>query len=240
MNPIRSTVRVVLSDLDDTLFDHRRATGSALAHVREAAPAFGRWALQELEARHREVLEVLHADVLAGRMPVEAARAERFRRLLVAAGADRVAEQAADIALRYRDAYEGAWQPVAGAVAFARAVRDAGLALVIVTNNVVGEQRRKLDRCGLSELVDTLVTSEEVGAWKPDTRIFREAMARVGASTDETVMLGDAWQSDVAGARAAGIRAVWFNRFGSPSPDPSVPELQTLDPATDALRVILG
>jgi HAD superfamily hydrolase (TIGR01549 family) len=237
---MRPTVRAVLSDLDDTLFDHRHATRTALAEVRHRTPAFGRWSLEELERRHGEALELLHLDVLAGRVPLDAARAERFHRLLVAAGSDRPAEQAARIAWQYRDAYETSWQPVAGATAFARAVREAGLALVVVTNNVVAEQRRKLAHCALTDLVDALVTSEEVGAWKPDARIFREAIERAGVSADETVMLGDGWQSDVAGARAVGVRAVWFNRFGAPSPDPAVPELRALDPAADALRVILG
>jgi len=41
-------------------------------------------------------------------------------------------------------------------------------------------------------------------------------------------MIGDAWETDIAGARAAGIRPVWFNRFGAPSPDPSVTEVHSL------------
>jgi putative hydrolase of the HAD superfamily len=237
---MRPPVRAVLSDLDDTLFDHRHATRQALVRVRDAAPALERWALDELEARHSEVLEALHLEVLAGRVPVDAARAERFRRLLVAAGSDRPVERAAEIAGRYRSAYEQSWQPVEGAAAFARAIREAGLGLVVVTNNVVHEQVRKLAHCGLTDLVDALVTSEEVGASKPDVRIFREALERARVPAAATVMLGDAWHSDVAGARAAGIRAVWFNRFGAASPDPSVPELQALDPAADALRTLLG
>lgn len=42
-------------------------------------------------------------------------------------------------------------------------------------------------------------------------------------------MLGDSWTNDVLGARAAGIRAVWFNRFAQPNPEPDrVPEIESL------------
>ena len=51
-------------------------------------------------------------------------------------------------------------------------------------------------------------------------------------------MLGDAWQADIVGARAAGLRTVWLNRKGASSPDPSVPELASLEPL-DRARAIL-
>ena len=43
-------------------------------------------------------------------------------------------------------------------------------------------------------------------------------------------MIGDAWGTDIEGARAAGIRPVWFNRFGAASPDPGVTEIHSLVP----------
>jgi putative hydrolase of the HAD superfamily len=235
-----SAIRVVLSDLDDTLFDHAHATRQALARLRDVTPDLARWSLDQLDARHGELLEELHAEVVAGRVPIEAARAERFRRLLSSASGGRRTTAAADAAQLYRREYEAAWQPIAGAIALVAAIKAAGVHLVVVTNNVVHEQRIKLDRCGLALYVDAMVTSEEAGLSKPDPRIFHEALARVGAEPAEAVMLGDAWATDIAGAQAAGVRAVWFNRPGAPSPDLSVPELRALDPTADALRVLLG
>lgn len=233
-------VRVVLSDLDDTLFDHSSTTRIALAEVREAVPELGRWSLDELDARHRDLLDRLHAEVLAGRLSIEAARAERFGRLLTGGESLAPRERAADVAQRYRDAYERSWRPVDGALALVRAVRDAGLKLAIVTNNLVVEQRLKIDRTGLTPYVDVLVTSEETGSTKPDLRIFQVALERTGATSDEAVMIGDAWATDIEGARAAGIRAVWLNRFGTPRPDPAVAELRSLESTADVLRLLVG
>jgi FMN phosphatase YigB (HAD superfamily) len=44
-------------------------------------------------------------------------------------------------------------------------------------------------------------------------------------------MIGDAWQNDIIGARAAGIRAIWLNRYGVPCPDPSLAsEISAFEP----------
>jgi putative hydrolase of the HAD superfamily len=110
--------------------------------------------------------------------------------------------------------------------------------VVIVTNNGVAEQRLKLARCGFEAWIDAMVTSEEAGITKPDPGIFAQALARARATAADAVMLGDAWGADIEGARAAGIGAVWFNRAGKPSPDPSVAELGSLEPASAALAVL--
>jgi FMN phosphatase YigB (HAD superfamily) len=55
-------------------------------------------------------------------------------------------------------------------------------------------------------------------------------------------VLGDSWMADVVGARAAGIRAVWFNPARSPSPDPElgVRELHALEPVDAAIACLLA
>jgi len=79
--------RVVLCDLDDTLFDHSGATRDALAHLRMISPRLSTWTLDEFDQRHRVVLEDLHTEVLAGKWTIEDARLERFRRLMRQSGA---------------------------------------------------------------------------------------------------------------------------------------------------------
>jgi putative hydrolase of the HAD superfamily len=225
------TVPVLLCDLDDTLFDHQHATRAALARLQATDVRLQAWALEDLKSRHHILLEQYHQEVLAGRLTIDQARERRFQALVGGGDATGLAEA-------YRDAYTLDWQEVAGAADLLRAVRTAGHSVVIVTNNIVAEQQKKLDRLGLLPLVDALVTSEEVGAQKPEPRIFSEALARVGADPADAVMLGDAWIADVTGAQASGIRPVWLNRLGTTSPDPSVAELRALTPTHDVVGVI--
>ncbi len=222
---------VLLCDLDDTLFDHQHATRSALAHLQASDARLQAWPLEDLRARHHILLEQYHQEVLAGRFSIDEAREQRFQTLV--GGGD-----ATGLAKAYREAYTTDWQEVSGAAALLTAMRARGWAIVIVTNNIVSEQRIKLDRLGLARLVDHLVTSEEVGVPKPQAGIFEHALARVSATAADAVMLGDAWPADVEGARAMGIRPVWLNRYGAISPDASVTELRALTPTADVVRTI--
>jgi HAD superfamily hydrolase (TIGR01509 family) len=226
----------VLFDLDDTLFDHLACTHAALAELRHQFPELGRVPSECVEVEHRRLLEELHLRVLAGRMTVDEARVERFRRLLGLGGgpADAAAPAAA---AAYRLAYLAHWRPVDGAVELLAALHGR-VATGVVTNNVAAEQRHKIAACGFGPLLDVVVISEEAGVTKPDPRIFRMALDRLGRKAEETAMIGDAWDTDVAGARAAGIRAIWFNRFGAASPDGSVTEIRALVPFSAVLSVL--
>jgi 2-haloacid dehalogenase/putative hydrolase of the HAD superfamily len=64
-----------------------------------------------------------------------------------------------------------------------------------------------------------VVTSEDVAAYKPSPRVFQQALAVLGLRAEEVLHVGDSLSADVAGARAAGIAAVWVNRRGRPVPD---------------------
>ena len=233
--------RTLLCDLDDTLFDHSGATRDALAVVRESSAAFQTWTLDEFDRHHRVVLEHLHLQVLAGRWTVEEARVERFRQLLASAGVHESRTAVLDgLSWGYRHAYEAAWRMIPGAIELVAEAKARDWHVVIVTNNVVREQRLKVERGGLTSHIDALVTSEEFGASKPDPAILHHAIERVGALAKGAVVFGDSLTTDVAGARAAQLRVVWFNRTRAASPDASLVELHALEPTATALRVLSG
>ncbi|MDQ3419285.1 MAG: HAD-IA family hydrolase [Acidobacteriota bacterium] len=232
-------IRAVLLDLDDTLFDHQHCAREALLGVRGLHEGLAAINPPSLESWHSRILEELHLEVLAGRVDLDAARVERFRRLYRSAGIEADADLAIRTAAAYRDGYIQARKPVDGAARFLAAIRERA-AVVIVSNNLLHEQREKLCGCDLDRHVDVLVVSEEVGVSKPASRIFEVALERAGVSADEAVMVGDSWANDVEGARAAGIRAVWFNRDGRPSPDPTVAVLRSLEVSHESWRLIFA
>ena len=232
--------RAVLFDLDDTLFDHRGCAREALAGVQQEHDALRALPFESLERAHAGFLEELHLDVMVGRVPIESARIERFRRLLEAVGAADAGSRASGLAAIYRETYRGRRRAVAGEAALMAAIKRRAT-LAIVSNNLLDEQQDKLRACGLEEFVDALVVSEEVGVSKPDPAIFRVALDRLHVRADDAVMVGDSWAADVEGAIAAGIRAIWFNPAGAAAPniETSVTELRTLEPADAVMRIIL-
>jgi putative hydrolase of the HAD superfamily len=71
-----------------------------------------------------------------------------------------------------------------------------------------------LERCGLAGKLDGVITSAAAGARKPDPAIFARALAQAGCAPAEALHVGDTPAEDLAGARAAGIRALLIDRRG--------------------------
>jgi HAD superfamily hydrolase (TIGR01549 family) len=213
--------------MDDTLFDHSLTCRDALAGVRHQFPALRGRPVDELWREYGRLLGETHRGVMLGLRTSEEARAERFLRLAAWAGRPVAASSASEMADAYRVRYQAVRRAVPGAPEAVRQFKQHSL-IAVVTNNTVSEQEEKLAFLGLDRTVDYLITSEEVGLAKPDPGIFRAALRRTGTPPRETVMVGDAWESDIAGALGAGLRAVWFNRFRAPRPGPAiVPEFRS-------------
>ena len=84
---------------------------------------------------------------------------------------------------------------------------------------------------------DAVVSSEELRVYKPHVSIFHETCARLGVAPDEAIYLGDSPWADVAGARNAGLRAVWLNRRNTAWPDDIEPPKETVSAVTGLLEL---
>ena len=91
-----------------------------------------------------------------------------------------------------------------GAAEACRALAVAGLRLAVVSNWDVG-LHDQLALLGLDRLVDTVVTSAEAGAPKPERPVFELALARLDVPASRAVHVGDS-EADAEGALAAGLR----------------------------------
>ena len=66
---------------------------------------------------------------------------------------------------------------------------------------------------------DAAVASEDVRAYKPHVSMFRRVCAELDVPAERAVYVGDSPWADIAGARHAGLRAVWLNRHGATWPE---------------------
>ncbi len=231
--------KVVLFDMDDTIFDHSMTCRAALARLRRDAPVLRRRTTQQLWTEYGRLLEEVQPDVARGTVSVDRARIERFRRLAGFCGSRVSGEEAAKWSRQYRAHYQALRHLVPGARRVLERLHGR-TQIGIVTNNQVAEQEEKVDHFGLRKLVDFLVISEGVGVWKPDPRIFSLALERASAEPGDAVMVGNSWVDDVQGAHGAGIPAVWFNRFGERAPDPlPVPKVTSFR-APRQIEALLG
>jgi HAD superfamily hydrolase (TIGR01509 family) len=105
------------------------------------------------------------------------------------------------------------FEPFAETEEALRRLRDQGLRIVCVSNWDCSLPH-VLERLGLAELLDRVVTAATAGARKPDPRIFAPALELAGCEPGEAIHVGDS-NDDVAAAEAAGVEALLIDRSGT-------------------------
>lgn len=204
-------VEAVGFDLDGTLFDHR---GSATEGVRVFLRELGVKPTDEIVEFWFSVEEVEFEHWRSGRISFADQRRRRIRRVLTELGVE-YQDGAADLDRlfeRYLANYERAWRLYPDVDEVLTTLRHRGLRLGLLTNGSEEQQRRKLMRTGLEGRFDAICVSEEIGEQKPDRAAF-DALARMlGVEPGRCLFVGDSPEQDIAGARAAGMRATLIER----------------------------
>jgi putative hydrolase of the HAD superfamily len=232
-------IKAVLFDLDDTLYDHRFSSRKGLETLKNNFNCFKDIQVVELEKEHLNLLNEIHlSKVLAGLCTIDEARAERYKRLFSKYGVNADTEIIESARTLYSTAYRTNQRAVPGAIELLQRLKTK-FKIAIVSNNYGVEQKSKIDVCGFAIYLDAIVTSVEVGFTKPSPEIFLLALDKLGCLPNEAVMIGDSWDMDITGAKNAGIRAIWFNRYGNECPEPSSSvEVDSLIPAEKIINLI--
>ncbi|GIW04389.1 MAG: hydrolase [Thermomicrobiales bacterium] len=229
-SPIIPPPALVLFDLDDTLCDYASARAKRL-----------RIAFTEALATRPEGAASIDLDsLIAESIAIQPHGSDHFESLLGRAGITdpAVIER---VSTWYRTNRFYGLKLFDDALDTIHAIRQAlpHRRIGIVTNGPADVQRDKIALLNLTPAVDFVLISEEIGIAKPDPAIFAEALRRANVTPDEAIMVGDSPEFDIAGASAAGIRAIWVNRAGrpwQPGLSPAAYEVHALS----ALRHLLG
>lgn len=113
--------------------------------------------------------------------------------------------------------------------------RAQGVKVAVVSNSE-GMLARLFEELALTGAVDTIVDSGLLGIEKPDPRIFAAALDAFSARPDRALHLGDTFATDVAGARAAGIRTALIDPYGHyEGLHPDVPRVDGVEAVADAI-----
>lgn len=89
-------------------------------------------------------------------------------------------------------------------------LKNKGYQMHIITNGFREVQRKKLEKCGLSEYFTKIFISEETQSVKPHREIFEYALKSTNAKKSKSVMIGDSWETDIRGAFRFGIDQIMF------------------------------
>jgi putative hydrolase of the HAD superfamily len=187
-------MRAVLFDLDDTLYEQAEWLGGAWSAVAKAAAALG----------------VDPAALESALVSVCADGSDRGR--IIDRALARVGAAGTSLAplLDAFNSYSPRCLTLYPGVREALSSLRRELPIGLVTDGDVRIQRAKLRALGLSEAFDVVVLSDAIGRqWrKPHPSPFGAALAALDVAAEEAIYIGDSPEKDVAGAAAAGMRAV--------------------------------
>ncbi|WP_135851754.1 HAD family hydrolase [Halorussus salinus] len=189
----------VFLDLDETICEHPRSTADRLADAFDAAgvepffdvPDFRRWLARVTADSTVELREECFTGIAdeQGRDPADA--------LAVA----RAYEDPDPTAVEFLPGAESALDALA-----------ASHDLALVTNGDRETQRAKLDALGIADRFAARTYAGSTGVVKPDPEPFHRTLSALDIEASEAVHIGNSLRSDVAGAQAAGLAAVWLAR----------------------------
>jgi putative hydrolase of the HAD superfamily len=214
------TIRGVLFDVDNTLFDYPMAEEvGVLAHLR-AEGILDRFPdPSEVLTLWQTITEAEYARFLNGELTFIGQQRERTRKFLARIGQSELTalsdQEAAAWFERYKTHRHAHW------TAFPDADRVLGklapdYRLGIVSNSSLDHQRGKLDAIGLlAYFGDSLICSDPHGAAKPAPSIFLAGCSALGLRPHEVAYVGDDYELDAVGAYEAGLHAFWLDRSNS-------------------------
>jgi 2-haloacid dehalogenase len=117
-------------------------------------------------------------------------------------------------------------------------LREAGFRQVTLTNSPLPVARAQLEHAGIIDLVDDVLSADEVSQLKPGPRPYELVAERAGVVLGDVMLIAaHAW--DVSGALAAGARAAFIARPGMVlSPLGDQPEIVAPDIAAFAAAIL--
>lgn len=195
-------IEACVFDAYGTLFDVHSAVARLRARIGDRAEALSQlWRSKQLEYTWLRALMGRHADFWQ-------VTGDALDYALACTGVDTTWREPLMQAYLTLDAYP----EVPDAL---RRLRGGGLRTMILSNGEPGMLRAAARSAGIAELLDAILSVEEVGIFKPHPKVYRLAVDRLAVRPDQIAFQSsNAW--DVSGAAAFGLRAVWINRLGLP------------------------
>lgn len=211
-------VDIVFFDIDDTLYDQAKPFAYAVRRVCGDVACASDAALYDASRRHSGPI---FAAFSAGRTPTTHEYALRMQQTLADFGIVIDYATAVEAQRVYADE-SGVAMSLSPVMASCLDVcrSRARLGVGVISNGREELQMEKLEILGLARWVSpgAVFVSQAVGLAKPNPALFRYACRQLGTETDRCIYVGDAWDTDIVGARAAGMPCVWLNRRGRTRP----------------------
>ena len=103
-----------------------------------------------------------------------------------------------------------------------------GYQMHIISNGYQDVQINKMKSSGIYHFFDKIITNDIAGSRKPEKAIFDFALELTNANTENSIMIGDNLIADIAGAKNAGLKTIYFNPETEGNDESNISELKYL------------
>lgn len=215
---LRREIKAISLDLWGTIFDDKQSPSDTVLYSERRQNLL----LEELQRCGYEISpEQMRAayknawkyfDELWGKQ-IAFGAAEGVQEMLRSLNAELPQENFERVRHHFEEAYQEP-QPLDGTLqALQKLAEKYPLALISDTAWTPGRVLRQIfARYEILDCFQVLVFSGEVGKTKPHPKMFQLALDGLGVQPQECLHLGDLQHTDIAGAKAAGMRAAWIHR----------------------------
>ncbi len=225
--------RVLLFDLDGTLFDYGRAEAAALQMT--CTQSGIQYEQAYLDA-YTKINSRIWKEYEQGLVSQAELKIKRFELFAETIGISLNARQFSE---RYLDNMSRQTQLIDGADTIISSLAEL-FQLVLITNGLTRVQRSRIAKSALAPFFEHIIISEDVGCSKPDSKIFDITFQQINNPLKQEVLLiGDSLTSDMTGGANYGIDTCWFNRKGQVNDIGIIPtyEIQSLPELLDIVLI---
>jgi putative hydrolase of the HAD superfamily len=222
-------IKHIFFDLDHTIWDFDKNAQETLneLYISHELNELGCGTVEEFINRYTENNHELWRQYHLGNITKETLRSERFNKTFLQLGIDpeKVPNQFEDDYVRITPTKTNLFSGTEKVLNYLQ----QKYTLHIISNGFKESTLMKMSVCNLNPYFENVIISEDVGANKPDQRIFEFALEKANASKEESIMIGDSLEADVRGALDFGIKAIYFNPLKAEKPEDIEWEIHQLE-----------
>ena len=201
-------IKAVIFDLDNTLYDYDECNAPAMKKAAEIGSKLFDCTEEKFLAVNDEA-KILVKRQMNYNNAAQHSRVFYFQKTAELFGVS-PAKAVLPLYNAYWDTFIDAMQPYDDAISFVTALKAKGIKTAICSDMTALIQFRKIEKLGLTDLIDCVLTSEETETEKPSPVNFHHTLDKLATRPEETIYIGDSVYKDIDGALGTAIRPVLF------------------------------
>lgn len=199
-------IRFVFFDLDDTIFDFKKAEAVA---VSKTLAEQGVNPDKAVVSRYSEINAVMWKRLEKGELTRAQVLVNRFAQLFEELGVKCNLEETK---CKYEKNLSVGHYFIDGALEILKNLSKS-YNLYLVSNGTLSVQEGRLNSSGIKKYFKGIFISEQLGFVKPQKEFFDAVFSKIpDFKKEEAIIIGDSLSSDIKGGNNAEIKTCWFNQ----------------------------